>query len=212
VNQFIYEEIANLRSYVIISAALLLATIFSVNDSVISVYGQQSTANKSVLQNNSGLKSSESGQLLTTYGPTANDLDTLKEKQSGTTVVESKENTAQIQQKQGTDEETLNLFKADDNDISTELQSSTGLQSEKPQNKEGQNREDQQEFGEDEGNEDGSNKADGGEDEGNEDGSNKADGGEDEGNEDGSNKADGGEEDASGKEKDDDIPFELPFP
>jgi hypothetical protein len=192
VNQFIYEEIANLRSYVIISAALLLATIFSVNDSVISVYGQQSTANKSVLQNNSGLKSSESGQLLTTYGPTANDLDTLKEKQSGTTVVESKE-----QQKQGTDEETLNLFKADDNDISTELQSSTGLQSEKPQNKEGQNREDQQEFGEDEGNEDGSN---------------KADGGEDEGNEDGSNKADGGEEDASGKEKDDDIPFELPFP
>jgi hypothetical protein len=176
VNQFIYEETANVRSYTIILVALLLATTFSVNDSVISVYGQQSTANKSVLQNNSGLKSSESGQLLTTYGPTANDLDTLKEQQSGTNVVESKENAAQIQQKQGTDEETLrNLFKTDDNVISTELQS------EKPQNKEGQNREDQQEFGEDEGNEDGSNKADGG-------------------------------DDASGKEKDDDIPFELPFP
>ena len=182
-NQFIYEETANVRSYTIILVALLLATTFSVNDSVISVYGQQSTANKSVLQNNSGLKSSESGRLLTTYGPTANDLDTLKEQQSGTNVVESKENAAQIQQKQGTDEETLrNLFKTDDNVISTtELQSSTGLQSEKPQNKEGQNREDQQEFGEDEGNEDGSNKADGG-------------------------------EDASRREKDDDIPFELPFP
>ena len=179
-NQFIYEETSNLRSYIIISVTLLLATMFSVNDSVISVisvYGQQSTANKSVLQNNSGLKSSESGQLVTTYGPTANDLDALKEQQSGTNVGGSKENAAQTQQKQGTNEETLrNLAKADDNDISTELQS------EKPQNKEGQDKEDQQEFGVDEGNED--------------------DG----------NKADDGVEDASRKEKDNDIPFELPFP
>ena len=201
-NQFIYEETAYLRYYIIISVALLLATIFSVNDSLISVYGQQSTADKSALQNHSGLKSSESGQLLSTYGPTANDLDALEEQQSGTNVVGSKENAAQMQQKQGTDEETLrNLAKADDNDISTELQSFTELQSEKPQNKEGQNGEDQQESGEDDGGEDESNKADGGEDE-----SNKADGGEDE-----SNKADGGE-DESGKENDDDIPFELPFP
>ena len=131
-NQFIYVETSNLRSYIIISVTLLLASMFSVNDSVISVisvYGQQSTANKSVLQNNSGLKSTESGQLLTTYGPTANDLDALKEQQSGTNVGGSKENAAQIQQKQGTNEETLrNLAKADDNDISTELQSSTELQ------------------------------------------------------------------------------------
>jgi hypothetical protein len=197
VNQFIYEEIANLRSYILLAVAILLVTSFSVNNSIISSYGQQSMTNKSVIQINPGLESSESGQLPTTYGPSANDLDTLKEQQSDTNDVGSKENAVQMQNKQGADEEIFrNLFKADDNDISTELQSSTELQTEKPQNKDGQNREDQQEFDEDE-----SNKADSGEDE-----SNKADSGEDE-----SNKADSGE-DESWKENDDDIPFELPFP
>jgi hypothetical protein len=200
VNQFIYKEIANSRHYILLAVAILLVTSFSVNNSIISTYGQQSTANKSAVQIDPGLDSSESGQPLT-FGPSANDLDTLKEQQSSTDAVESKENAAQIQNKQGTDEEIFrNLLKADDNDISTEPQS------EKPLNKDEQNREGQQEFGEDEGNkadsgEDEGNKADSGEDEGN-----KADSGEDEGN-----KADSGENESE-KENDDDIPFELPFP
>ena len=189
-NQFIYKEIANSRLYILLAVAILLVTSFSVNNSIISTYGQQSTANKSAVQINLGLDSSESGQPIT-FGPSANDLDTLKEQQSSADAVESKENAAQIQNKQGTDEETFrNLFKADDNDISTEPQS------EKPLNKDEQNRGGQQEFGEDE-----SNKVDSGEDE-----SEKVDSGEDE-----SEKVDSGE-DESEKENDDDIPFELPFP
>ena len=190
-NQFIYE-IASLRSYILLAVAIvLLATGFSVNNSIISTYGQQSVTNKSVVQINPGLEFSENGQLHATYGPSTNDLDTPKEQQSSTDVVGSKENAAQMQHKQGTDEETFrNLAKADDNDISAELRS------EKSQNRDEQSGESQQEFGDDEGN-----KADSGDDEGN-----KADSGDDEGN-----KADSGD-DESGKENDDDIPFELPFP
>jgi hypothetical protein len=201
VNRFIYEEIANLRSYILLAVAILLATSFSVNNSIISVYGQQFMANNSMVQINPGLESSEDGQL-TTYGPSANDLDTPKEQQSGTNTVGSKENAAQMPHKQGTDEETLrNLAKADDNDVFTELQS------EKPQNKNEQNREGQQEFDKDV-----SNNADSGDD----DVSNNADSGDDVSNnadsgDDVSNNADSGD-DVSGKENDDDIPFELPFP
>jgi hypothetical protein len=93
--------------YLLLAVALFSFIVFSLNDNIVSTYGQLSPGNSSTTtQLDSARKSPDDGQLIATPGPSENDLGITKE-QSNIDNEGNKKDQPQIQQeRQGKEEET----------------------------------------------------------------------------------------------------------